>query len=100
MENARKRIEVMPPAETMPPRVKPRSPRWGLIAASIGTVAIVLLVLVMLMLRPRPKNAHGTIPVAEVQTMSGNNYNGCGGGVTVCKYSFPANVTKGNALVV
>jgi hypothetical protein len=32
--------------------------------------------------------------------MSGNNYNGCGGGVTVCKYSFPANVTKGNLLVV
>ena len=32
--------------------------------------------------------------------MSGNNYLGCGGGVTVCKYSFPANVTKGNALVI
>jgi hypothetical protein len=52
------------------------------------------------MLRQGHRNAHGTIPVTEVQAMSGNNYNGCGGGVTVCKYSFPANVTKGNLLVV
>jgi hypothetical protein len=39
-------------------------------------------------------------PVTEVQAMSGNNYSGCGGGVTVCSYSFPANVTRGNTLVV
>jgi hypothetical protein len=110
METARKRIEVMPPtevmspaevippAEGMRPRVKPRFPQWALITASAGVVAVVIVVFVML--RPRPKNAHGTIPVTEVQAMSGNNYSGCGGGVTVCKYSFPANVTKGNALVV
>jgi hypothetical protein len=91
METARKRIEVMPPtevmspaevippAEGMRPRVKPRFPQWALITASAGVVAVVIVVFVML--RPRPKNAHGTIPVTEVQAMSGN-------------------VTKGNALVV
>jgi len=39
-------------------------------------------------------------PVIEVQALSGNNYNGCGGGITVCRYSFPSNVTKGNTMVV
>ena len=104
MENARKRIEVMPPAEVMPPtvemppRVKPRFPRWALVLVSVGIVTVVILALVNL--RLRPKAAPGTVPVTEVQAMSGNNFIGCGGGVTVCKYSFPSNVTKGNTLVV
>jgi hypothetical protein len=78
--------------------MKPRYPRWALILAGVGIVAVGLLTLAILRLQPR--GTHGAIPVTEVQAMSGNNYNGCGGGVTVCKYSFPSNVTKGNTIVV
>jgi hypothetical protein len=98
MENARKRIEVMPPAAEMPPRMKPRLPRWVLVLAAVGIAAVGILALVILRLQPR--ETYRANPVTEVQAMSGNNYNGCGGGVTVCRYSFPSNVTKGNTMVV
>jgi hypothetical protein len=77
----------------MPPRMKPRRPRWVLVLAAVGILTLVVLRL------PR-KAMHAGGPVIEVQAMSGNNYNGCGGGVTVCSYSFPSNVTKGNTMVV
>jgi hypothetical protein len=54
--------------------------------------------LVVLRLSRKLMRASG--PVIEVQALSGNNYNGCGGGITVCRYSFPSNVTKGNTIVV
>jgi hypothetical protein len=116
VENTQKRVELMPPAEVMPPvermpparvmrsarvmppRVKPRRPLWALILATAGIAAAGILTLVVLRL-PR-KEIHVGGPVIEVQAMSGNNYNGCGGGVTVCRYSFPSNVTRGNTMVV
>src|SRR5450631_107869 len=101
METARKRIEVMPPAGEMPPRKKPRLPRWVLVLVAAGIAGVAAAcILAFVLLRHQPRDSHGAIPVAEVQAMSGNNYNGCGGGVTVCKYSFPSNVTKGNTMVV
>jgi hypothetical protein len=101
METVRKRIEVMPPAGEMPPRKKPRLPRWVLVLVAAGIAGVAAAcILAFVLLRHQPRESHGAIPVTEVQAMSGNNFIGCGGGVTVCKYSFPSNVTKGNTLVV
>jgi hypothetical protein len=104
VENAKKRVEVMPtpevmpPAEAMPPRMKPLRSRWVLVLAGIGIASVAILALVVW--RLQSKESHAAFPVTEVQAMSGNSYIGCGGGVTVCGYSFPSNVTKGNALLV
>jgi hypothetical protein len=88
----------MPPAEVMPPRIKPRRPSWILIVAAVSVAVVGIVAFVLL--RFQSKETHAGVPVTEVQAMSGNNYNGCGGGVTVCRYSFASNVTKGNAMVV
>jgi hypothetical protein len=78
--------------------LKPRFPRWGLVAALV--VIVVAGILAFVIMRLQPSATPGAIPVTEVQAMSGNNFVGCSGGVTVCKYSFPSSVTKGNTLVV
>jgi hypothetical protein len=96
VQNTYKCIDVTPFEEGIPSRIKRRRPLWILVLAGAGILAVGILV--VLRLARKEKRASG--PVIEVQALSGNNYNGCGGGVTVCRYSFPTNVAKGNTMVV
>jgi hypothetical protein len=96
VQNTYRRVDVAPPPEVI--TIKPRRPLWVLVLVGAGLLAVAVLAFVVL--GPSHKEMHPGGPVIELQALSGNNYNGCGGGVTVCKYSFPSNVTEGNTMVV
>jgi len=96
VQNAYRRVNVTSSPEII--TIKPRRPLWVLVLAGAGILAAGILTFVVLRLSRKEIRASG--PVIEVQPLSGNNYIGCGGGVTVCSYSFPSSVTKGNTMVV
>jgi hypothetical protein len=98
LQNTYRYIDVTPHEEVIPPRIKPRRPLWVLVL--VGVAILVAGILMFVVLGPSRREMHPTGPVIELQALSGNNYNGCGGGVRVCSYSFPSNVTEGNTMVV